>query len=219
MENSLEVIDVEHKEIARTSMFNLEPDKQIEYAAKIASTLTRVIEKQGLFQNIQGKKYVTLGGWQILGSFLGVLPREDSVVELDDGSYVAHVNLIKQIDGTVIGGASALCSIQEKRWANADKFARRSMAVSRATGKAYRLSFSWIVNLAGYAETPAEEMPSKEETYLETPEQQKILAGFAKEHKVTKTEELIELSKQLRGTPMASLKNEIKSAIEMPFKS
>jgi hypothetical protein len=32
------------------------------------------------------------------------------------------------------------------------------MAVTRATGKAYRLAFSWIMNLAGYEVTPAEEM-------------------------------------------------------------
>jgi ABC-type proline/glycine betaine transport system substrate-binding protein len=32
------------------------------------------------------------------------------------------------------------------------------MAITRATGKAYRLGLSWIVTLAGYQPTPAEEM-------------------------------------------------------------
>ena len=37
--------------------------------------------------------------------------------------------------------------------------ARRSMAQTRATGKACRLAFSWIMALAGYEPTPAEELP------------------------------------------------------------
>ena len=36
------------------------------------------------------------------------------------------------------------------------------MAVTRATGKAYRLGFSWIIKLAGYEATPAEEIPQEE---------------------------------------------------------
>ena len=32
------------------------------------------------------------------------------------------------------------------------------MAITRATGKAFRLSFSWIMKLAGFQPTPAEEM-------------------------------------------------------------
>lgn len=36
--------------------------------------------------------------------------------------------------------------------------ARRSMALTRATSKAARNSFAWIVELAGFATTPAEEM-------------------------------------------------------------
>ena len=56
------------------------------------------------------------------------------------------------------GGASALCGMDEPKWASKPDYARRSMAVTRATGKAYRLGFSWIMELAGYASTPAEEM-------------------------------------------------------------
>ena len=34
------------------------------------------------------------------------------------------------------------------------------MAITRATGKAFRLNYSWIMALAGYEPTPAEEMPT-----------------------------------------------------------
>lgn len=39
----------------------------------------------------------------------------------------------------------------------------RSMAVTRATGKAFRLGFSWVMVMAGYSPTPAEEMPPENE--------------------------------------------------------
>lgn len=219
IQTSIEVIDHKPQQLARATIFSMEPEAQIEYAAKIATALTNVIEKQKLYTVIQGKKYVRVEAWELLGTFLGVLPRERHVIELPDGSYEAAVDLLRAIDGVVIGGSSAICGIDEKRWSNADKYARRSMAITRAVGKSYRTSFSWIISLAGYQVTPAEEMPIKDESYNETPEQKKILANYAKDCGVTAKEELIELSKSLRGVPMASLQKEAKAFIEIPFKS
>ena len=34
-----------------------------------------------------------------------------------------------------------------------------SMAQTRALGKAYRMALGWIMKMAGYEATPAEEMP------------------------------------------------------------
>lgn len=145
----------------KRSLFDLEPDAQIEYASKIATSLTKVIEKQQLYSVISGRKYVKVEGWELLGTFLGILPRERQITEHADGSFEASFDLIRQSDGTVVGGASAICGMDEKRWGSADRYARRSMAATRAVGKAYRTSFSWIISLAGYAPTPAEEMPKE----------------------------------------------------------
>lgn len=142
-----------------SSLFNMEPKETIAYAKKIAEPLADVIEKQKLYSIIQGKKYVKCEGWTTLGALLGIVPRETSVTRLNDGSYEAHVDLINFTSGRIVGGSSALCSIEEKRWGSADDYARRSMAITRATGKAFRLGFSWIMTLAGYQPTPAEEMP------------------------------------------------------------
>jgi len=79
-------------------------------------------------------------------------------VEHDDGSYEATVELIRASDGAVIGRGSAICGMDESTWASRPRYARRSMAITRATGKAFRLGYSWIITLAGYAPTPAEEM-------------------------------------------------------------
>lgn len=141
--------------------FSLSPQAMTMRATQIANVLKDVIDKQGLAIKIgPGKPYVKSEGWATLGAFLGILPREREVTALSNGDYEAYVDLVRQDDGTTVGGASALCGADEKRWAAADRYARRSMAITRATGKAYRLSFAWIMTLAGYQPTPYEEMPT-----------------------------------------------------------
>jgi hypothetical protein len=145
--------------IAKPSFYDQGPAEMIKSASEIASALAQIIDKQKLYTLVQGKKYVRYEGWLALGSIIGILPKEELVIELPDGSYEAKVQLLNFKNGLVVGGASAICSIDEKRWGNADKFARRSMAITRATGKAYRLTLGWIMPLAGYEPTPLEDMP------------------------------------------------------------
>lgn len=142
----------------QSAFFDLNPRAMVGRASEMASVLVDIIEKQKLFTLIQGKKYVKHEGWATLGSMLGFLPREKAVVELSDGSFEAVVELYNVRTGQIVGQGSALCGIDEKRWGAAERYARRSMAITRATGKAYRLGFAWVMALAGYEPTPAEEM-------------------------------------------------------------
>ncbi len=142
------------------------PHDVIVQATSIAKELAVIVKQNHLSRQIQGREYVYVDGWSTMGAMLGVLPRE--VTELtrrfDDGSYEATVELIRINDGAIIGRASAFVGMDEKdrsgklTWGSRPEYARRSMAVTRATGKAFRLGFSWIMGLAGYAPTPAEEM-------------------------------------------------------------
>jgi hypothetical protein len=134
------------------------PEKVIEVATTIANQLKNIVETQRLYSVISQRKYVRVEGWNTLGAIMGVLPREQHVVKLDNG-YEAYVELIRASDGAVIGGASAICTREERNWSNRDEYAVRSMAITRATGKAFRLGFSWIMQLAGFEPTPWEEMP------------------------------------------------------------
>lgn len=178
----------------RVGFFDATPKQQVEQATEIANVLSSVIEKQGLFSNIGGKKYIKAEGWQTLGTFLGVVPREKSVIRHDDGSYEAYVEIVKFRDGTIVGGGSAICSRKEKRWSTADEYAVRSMSITRATGKAFRVGFSWIVTLAGYSPTPEEEIPqekkeeaepdSKVKLYTGTQDQQNAVIEILKKQKV-----------------------------------
>ncbi len=151
----------------RKQFFDASPKEQVAQATEIANVFFDIIEKQKLFAIINGKKYLKCEAWQTLGTFLGVVPREKSVVRHEDGSYEAYVEVVKFRDGTVVGGGSALCSRKEKRWGSADDYAVRSMAITRATGKAFRVGFSWIVTLAGYEPTPEEEIPQAIEVVAE----------------------------------------------------
>lgn len=65
---------------------------------------------------------------------------------------------IRTPDGTVVGRAEAMCSRAEETWSKRDDFAVRSMAETRAESRAFRRAIGWIVHMAGYSPTPAEEM-------------------------------------------------------------
>lgn len=141
------------------------PVALVQGAREMANALADVIEQQRLAVGIQGRKYVKVEGWTTLGVMLGVVPREVGTVE-QDGIYTATVELVRMNDGACIGRASAECGSDDELdrygkpvWSSRPRYARRSMAQTRATGKACRLAFSWIMSLAGYEPTPAEEMP------------------------------------------------------------
>ena len=147
-----------------------DPKSEIAYASEIASELNKIIDSQKLFTYISNKKYVAVEGWTTLAALRGCTAREVSneLAPDRDGVYIATVELVNA-QGRVIGRASAECGDPDEVdrtgkpvWASRPSYARRSMANTRATSKVCRQVFSWIMVLAGYAATPAEEMPKNE---------------------------------------------------------
>jgi hypothetical protein len=132
------------------------PTGLIPVATQVATELVKIVDRQKLFKQIGPKKYPLVEAWTTCAAMLGVTPRESGVVE-HDGEFEATVELVNG-RGEVIGRASAICGMDEPTWASRPRYARRSMAITRATGKACRLKYSWIMTLAGYEPTPAEEM-------------------------------------------------------------
>jgi hypothetical protein len=129
----------------------------------MATALRSVIENTGMVVDIQGTEYVKVEGWTTMIGMLGITPIEVSNVlnEDEDGYryYVATVALINGAGREVVRATSECGSEGDGPWPNRAMYAKRSMATTRATGKACRLAFSWIISLAGYKTTPAEEMP------------------------------------------------------------
>lgn len=127
----------------------------------LAVDLAKFIKENRLYQNIQGKEYVNVEGWQYAGSRLGILPVVDHVVNIstdDEIKYQAKVNLLDLRSQQVVGAGFAICSSKEQGKKYYQEFAIASMAQTRAIGKAYRNILAWIIRAAGYEPTPAEEM-------------------------------------------------------------
>lgn len=151
---------VKPPEASLGSLLFTNPDELVSGASRVATTLARIIEEKKLYRMIGGKKYVFCDGWCTLGALIGIVPVEDWSRRLaNEEGYESRVKLVRTRDGMEIGGASAECTYDEQNWEKRDSFALKSMSLTRATGKAFRLGFSWVMVLAGYAPTPAEEMP------------------------------------------------------------
>lgn len=151
---------------ARLALFGTtEAEGVLTRATSIADTLAPVIENKRLFSMIQGRKHVRVEGWQTLGAMLGVFAVITHTERITDNSgkdgWEARCE-VRVLSGAVIGAADAQCTRSESTWKSRDDYALRSMAQTRATSKALRGPLGFIVELAGYSATPAEEMPSQE---------------------------------------------------------
>lgn len=146
-----------------------DPGAEVEWASRCAKTLVQVIKgNPQLVVKIGKGEYIKVEGWQTLGAMTKVdhvevvwcreyhKPRTEVAI-----GWEARVE-VKDREGNMRGSGEAMCTRDEKRWADADEYAIRSMAQTRAMGKAYRMALSYVVALAGYEATPAEEMPLPE---------------------------------------------------------
>ena len=149
------------------------PNAIVQDAQNKADMLYNVVEKQHLYQEIRGKKYLQLEAWQTLGKFCNVISEIEWVksVELWDAKGFEARAIIKMTEtttdaegrthitvGDTIAIAESMCMSDESNWQGKPIFQLKSMAQTRALSKAYRSCLSFIVALAGYAATPAEEM-------------------------------------------------------------
>lgn len=125
-----------------------------------ATQLKSLIIENHLYTDIKGKNYVNVEGWQIAGAFTGAFPVVEKVEDLSQGltyKYRAEVSL-RDKEGNQVGYGVAICTNKEAGKRNFDEYAVASMAQTRAVGKAYRMKIGWLLKVAGYETTPAEEM-------------------------------------------------------------
>ena len=147
---------------------------KVDVATNVANTLAPLVRSQGLVvkglnSSNKNAEYVTVEGWEVLGTFLGIVPVTTIIKEVKNSKgrtvgYVARATVYQNpiiendeiVGGTVIARAEAQA---DKSGFQKDLFAIASMAQTRALGKAYRMGLSWIMKMAGFEGTPAEEMP------------------------------------------------------------
>ena len=152
---------------------NIPMSTKIVVATNVANCLKNLVVSQGLVVTGLNPKqpeaeYVTVEGWEVLGTMLGIVPDTKIVEEMknDKGrtiGFKARATLYqnpviddgKIVGGTVLSTAEAYCTRDDfqKKF-----FSMASMSQTRALGKAYRMALSWIVKMAGFEATYAEDM-------------------------------------------------------------
>jgi len=140
--------------------YNIAKPEEMQVMAKV---LKEYIVKNNLYVNIVGKNYVEVEGWQFAGGLMGLFPRVVKVENVSKGDeeykWLAQVEIINNVNDRVVATGFAVCSNQEGKKKNFDEYAVLSMAQTRAIGKAYLNLIGWVIKLAGYEPTPAEDMP------------------------------------------------------------
>ncbi len=129
----------------------------------ISRGMTTLMSKPGAPE----RRHVNIEGWTFLLQFVNVraiIPR-DGLVPFQQGDCTRHnpcgwrayCELRK--GNELLGAAWQECSRHENRWASRDEFQVKSMAQTRAIGKACRDTFGFVLaGIPGVSVTPAEEM-------------------------------------------------------------
>lgn len=148
------------KELGALTVAN--PQEFVATVTNIADALKGVIEKQKLYANIQGKKFVTCEGWTTLASLCGFIPSISAVEVVQEGNVIeAKAEAILTKKGVTVAKAIAFCRSDEDKFGGKrmqEKYEVASMAQTRAVSKVCRIALSWIMTMAGYEPTPAEEV-------------------------------------------------------------
>jgi hypothetical protein len=147
-----ELVPTETRNLFRTD----DPTEVLAAAKTVAEALKGALKTGGMVIRIRDSEHVRIEGWQTLGSMLGVTPYVVWSRPIE-GGWEARAEARAQ-DGRPVGAGEAMCSRGEKTWKGRDDYAIRSMAQTRAMSKALSGPLRFIITLAGYSGTPAEEL-------------------------------------------------------------
>ena len=146
-----------------TALFSQDPEQAFIEAQRIVSVVAQRCTGPGYLVNIRGKQYPKIEWWTTVSASLGLFPQVVFAQRLDrddEIAYEAKVAVYRQ--NQIVASGEAMCSSKEERWSHADEYAIKSMAITRASGKAYRIPLSFLAVMAGLEATPAEEIPTSE---------------------------------------------------------
>jgi len=127
-------------------------------ATEVASLCKEIVTKTA--QNIQGRRYVRVEGWQSVANAFGCVASAKDVERTETG-YRAIGQVRRMDTGAVICEAEGFVGDDERTWSKRDEYAKRAMAQTRAISRACRSAFAFVVTMmdAGLETTPAEEVP------------------------------------------------------------
>ena len=142
------------------------PAEVLAAAQEAAKALQAVITGKRRPVVFNGETYLEFEDWQTVGKFYGLTAQVEWTKPLSEAresgteiiGYEAQAIIVHAMTGQVISRAESMCMREEKNWAGKPLFQLRSMAQTRACAKAFRNVLAWVVVLAGFKPTPAEEM-------------------------------------------------------------
>lgn len=157
------------------------PDTVLAEASLVAKSVDRLVKSRpDLVQVIGGRKHPRFELLQIVASMFRVTARVRETRPMHDpDGWEAIAEAYHVPTGQVIAVGDGMCTRDEPSWDMRPKYQwingkrekvgeepvtshqRRSMAQTRACSKALRLALGWVLGLAGYEATAAEEMPDE----------------------------------------------------------
>lgn len=146
-------------------VMNREPEEVLFEAQKAAQALKEIMAKKARPITFNGEQYLEFEDWQTLAKFYGITAKGVETRYVEFGGvrgFEARAVAVHLPTGREISGAEALCLNDERNWSHKPLFQLKSMAQTRACAKALRNVLAWVVVLAGYRPTPAEEMTGME---------------------------------------------------------
>jgi hypothetical protein len=148
-----------------------------------AKAIKAIIDAKPKPFKIRGEVYLQFEDWQTVARFYGVTVRvvETKATKIGEAvGFMARAEALLVVNGRVISAADAMCLNDEPKWSTrpvyqfgengrrvrtgeekVPLFQLRSMAQTRACAKALRNVLAWVVVLAGYKPTPAEELDTE----------------------------------------------------------
>jgi hypothetical protein len=159
------------------------PEEVLAEAQRAAKALKDVVVQTKAAVKLGQSEHLKVEAWQTLGHFYGLTARVRETRFCDYGGvqgWEAVADLYCTKSGALVSTADAMCLNDEEKWSTRTKyewqngpngrervkvgdervpmFQLRSMAQTRAISKVHSNVLKWVVVLAGYNPTPAEEM-------------------------------------------------------------
>lgn len=186
---SQELVNPSTGEVVQTLEMSVsrKPEAVIAEARDAANALKKLLDAKPNPVKMNGETYLEFEDWQTLGKFYGVAVKVASTAYIEYGGvrgFEARAVVVDMRTGTEISAAEAMCLNDEDKWSTRSKyewktvqgvrvkekvgeepvplFQLKSMAQTRACAKALRNVLAWVVVLAGYKPTPAEELTGSE---------------------------------------------------------
>jgi len=136
--------------------------EQHEAWKEVADLVDAFVKDRGLSVKIGDHDHLVAEAWNYMMALLNVFPTVVWCKQITDAAgkdgWESRTEW-KTADGRVVAAGESQCTRSERTWARRDDYALRSQSQTRSMVRGPRLSFSFIIQLAGYNPTPADEMP------------------------------------------------------------